>query len=145
MEKYDGDMLLISRLAEYFCDDYFQWNYAQPIMLSDIDVGVINGYEEREEYGNQNSYLDIKEKDNCWHIKRVVYFINHPEEIKDIEIDNMCDDFGIIPAPVVIDGNHRLLAAIWLNKNRGLEKIHSMYGGDLDLLDYLTGESDDKP
>ena len=43
-----------------------------------------------------------KQRSRKWHIGRIIYFINHPEEIRDIGIDNVCDLFGnILPQPVI--------------------------------------------
>ena len=87
----------------------------------------------------------IEEKSTEYHIGRIIYFINHPEEIKDIIIDNLCMDYYIFPSPIIVDGNHRFVASLYLNEKGKMNKIHCRYGGRVDLLDYLTGDSNECP
>ena len=51
----------------------------------------------------------------------------------------------ICPIPVIVDGNHRFMAAMWLHDQGKMEKVHCMYGGRTDLLDYLTGNTEEQP
>ena len=143
---YNGDIILISRLSEFLVDDYFQWNEGEPIALTDITKAILKRHpEETEPFGDTWKNLCKEAKSTEWHIGRIIYFINHPEEIKDIEIDNLCSEGYLFPAPTIIDGNHRFAAALWLNSQGKMEKIHCRYGGRLDLLDYLTGSTDNCP
>lgn len=34
------------------------------------------------------------------------------------------------------------MAAMWLHDQGKMEKVHCMYGGRMDLLDYLVGKTD---
>ncbi len=91
-------------------------------------------------------FIDLGGVDGLIHITDLSWGrINHPEEIRDIEIDNVCVDNYILPAPTIIDGNHRFMAAMWLNDQGKMDKVHCMYGGRMDLLDYLTGKTNECP
>lgn len=147
-EEYLGDMIYISRLMEFVSQDGFQWNDGGPeavVTLDDISKAILEGCkEETEPYGDPFNF-PCKERPKSWHIGRILYYIHHPEEIKDIQIDNECDAFAIYPMPVILDGNHRFMAAMWLYRENQIEKIHCLYGGREDVLDYLTGKSEDFP
>ena len=56
-------------------------------------------------------------------------------------LDNQYMFSNILPIPIITDGNHRYIASV-IRKN---EFIPVKYSGLVDLLDYLTGESDVKP
>ena len=60
-------------------------------------------------------HLVLEHRSRDWHIGRIIYFINHPEEIRDIEIDNECIDNYILPQAVIVDGWHRF--NFYLSKN----------------------------
>ncbi len=55
-----------------------------------------------------------KKRTSQWHIRRILYFVNHPQEIKNIELDNESSTFDILPVPIIIDGYHRWMAARYL-------------------------------
>lgn len=90
-------------------------------------------------------YTNIEQlRSTEYHIGRVKYFIrkilqNIP--IDPIEIDNMCDEHGIHPEPILIDGNHRLGAHIITNKIT----IPTLYGGRVDVLNWLLGKRKTRP
>ena len=114
--------------------------------LDDIACAIHEGQpEEPEPFGDHWKHLCMENKSTEWHIGRVLYFINHPEEIRDIEIDNIRNGMHICPIPVIVDGNHRFVAAMWLHDQGKMEKVHCMYGGRTDLLDYLMGNTDEQP
>ena len=74
------------------------------------------------------------------HLGRIRFFVEDPDQIDPIEIDNMWD--GDRPSGLlVVDGHHRLLAAHRL----GWGKISCTYGGWVDVLEYLTGERETCP
>lgn len=78
-----------------------------------------------------NFKYPVVQRDKQYHIARVIYFIEHPSEIKDIEIDNVCEGLCYIyPQARVIDGWHRLMAAYIL----GFSTIKVFYCGRTDLL-----------
>lgn len=135
MEK----LVYIDRLEELLGNS-ITWN-EEPVTLEDVDNRINSGDTEENEIFTDTMHV-APIKNNQWHIKRVIYFVNHPEEIKDIEIDNMCYDGYILPVPIILDGNHRYMAALHL-KNKGLlSKVSCSYGGREDLLDYLIGKTD---
>ena len=72
-------------------------------------------------------------------------FINRPKEIRDIEIDNECNNGFILPQPFIVDGWHRYVAARWLYDQCKLTEIHCRYGGRADVLEYLQGKTNDRP
>ena len=82
----------------------------------------------------------LEQKSREWHIGRILYFINHPNEIRDIQIDNQCSYGYILPQPIIIDGWHRYAAARWLYDQDRLSEIHCRYGGRMDVLEYLQGK-----
>lgn len=144
-EEYTGDMILTDRLYEFISDR--EWNDNEPIDLTSITNAIRNNIPEQSvPYGDNKPNTIVSPKSNTWHLGRIIYFINHPDQIKDIEIDNVCNNFHVLLIPVITDGNHRFMAAAWLNKEHiNHQKIHCLYGGRIDLLEYLTGASDTCP
>jgi hypothetical protein len=139
----DGDVLLISRLSKFISDR--GWNEGTRITLDDIAEGILLGLpEQNEEFGNNSDRLAFP-KDDDWHIGRIIYFINHPEEIYNIQVDNVCNEMSILPIPMIEDGNHRFMAAMWLNDKKKMKRVHCIYGGRKDLLDYLSGNTNKIP
>lgn len=57
-----------------------------------------------EPYGDTWEHPVLEQKSKEWHIGRIIYFINHPKEIRDIEIDNECNNGFILPQPIIVDG-----------------------------------------
>ncbi len=93
-------------------------------------------------YGDVWNHPVLEMRSRDWHIGRILYFIKHPNEIRDIEIDNECNNGYILPQPVIVDGWHRYAAARWLFDQEKLFKIHCRYGGRMDVLDYLQGNNE---
>lgn len=54
------------------------------------------------------SYIPNRERTEAYDLKRMKFFIEHPDEIKDIVFE--CDGESI----VINDGNHRYMAALYL-------------------------------
>lgn len=142
--KYDDGIIRIDRLAEFLPDNYWTWDDTGKISMDDISDAIHKGVAEMPEpYGDTWKHPVSKQRSRKWHIGRIIYFINHPEEIRDIEIDNVCDLFGsILPQPVIVDGWHRYAAARWLYEKQQLSKICCLYGGRIDILEYLQGKTD---
>lgn len=135
------EWILIDRLLEFFHVNSWQWNKGEVIKLEDITYAIHEAHpEESEPFGDTWKHMCMKSKSTEWHIGRIIYFINHPEEIRGIEIDNLYSGDYIFPVPTIIDGNHRLMAAMWLNAQGKMNKVHCRYGGRMDVLDYLTGK-----
>lgn len=142
--KKDGTVnIFLNRLIENAMINFekgFCWdnNY---VTLNDIEESIKNGnVGTNEPYGDTWKY-PAEQKDKQYHIDRVVYFVNNPNEIKDIEIDNDCDNGCIYPNAIIVDGWHRLLAAKYINTN----KIQVQYSGRMDVLNYLTGKRKTAP
>jgi len=143
-EQSEGYIILMDRLLELMIDDEAKWN-GTPITNDMIKSAIVSGMpEETDQFGCGRAEIN---RSDDWHIGRIIYFINHPEEIRDIWIDNECYPgrypgiSRILPIPIIDDGNHRYRAAKYL----GFKKIHCQYGGRTDVLAYLTGESDEAP
>ncbi|KKN10456.1 hypothetical protein LCGC14_1036370 [marine sediment metagenome] len=76
------------------------------------------------------------------HAARVRFVMQSPVlRARPIEIDCAVHGGYILAQPVVLDGWHRLHAA-WALRT---ETILGEFGGRLDLLDYLTGATDERP
>ena len=146
IDDYTGDMILIDRLSEFYPVNSWSWNDGEVIELDDIACAIHEGQpEESEPFGDNWKHVCWESKPTEWHIGRILYFIKNPDEIRDIEIDNICNGKYICPIPVIVDGNHRFMAAMWLHDQGKMEKVHCMYGGRTDLLDYLTGNTEEQP
>lgn len=138
---YKGDLILINRMEKFY--SFLSWNEDERcIDLDDVACAIHSAVPEQlEPFGHGDRDL-IFLKTREWHLGRILYFINHQDEIKDIEIDNIYSKNYIYPYPFIIDGNHRFYAAMWLHDRGEMDKIHCLYGGRQDVLDYLTGKSD---
>lgn len=146
MKEYNGDMIFIERLIEFLPKEYWEWDDTGKINLEDMSVAMHEGIPEiHEPYGDTWEYPVLEQKTREWHIGRILYFINHPNEICDIEIENECNDGYILPQPVIVDGWHRYAAARWLFNQGKLVTIHCGYGGRMDVLEYLKGDLEWRP
>ena len=130
---------LVSRLLNYFPSDDWGWNDKENINMSDIDKAVDNYVEETEYY--DGSIQRTKE----WHIGRILYFINHPKEIEDIKIENICGGDFAPTVPIIMDGYHRFIAAVYRYFCGEEDKIQCNYHGRKDIFDYLVGNTKYKP
>lgn len=136
------DIIRIDRLSEFITENVPIWNEEEIITLEEISCAFNNGESTENIPFGSSAEVICASRDKKWHIGRILYFINHPDEIKGIEIDNMCDGDMIYPIPVILDGNHRFLAAKWLYVKGEMNTVRCRYSGREDLLDYLTGEND---
>jgi len=88
----NGDMILTKRFAEFYPENSV-WN-DEPITDNMIRAAIEAGMPEvSTPFGNEgimSEQKNIADRPDEWHIGRIIYFINHPEEIKDIWIDNEC-------------------------------------------------------
>lgn len=134
------DMAMISE------NDQWQWDRIEPFALNEVKEKMAAGM-----VGESNPYGDIwkhpvkNERNRDYHICRVIYFAQHPEEINGIQVDNKCHYDGyttaILPACEIVDGWHRIAAAILL----GMKEVGIYYGGRLDIQDYLTKKTNERP
>lgn len=145
-EEYNGDTILIEKLIEFIPEEHWKWDDVRQINLEDISVAMHEGIPEiPDPYGDTWNHPVLEKRSRDWHIGRILYFIKHPNEIRDIEIDNECSNGWILPQPVIVDGWHRYAAARWLFDQGKLFEIHCRYGGRLDVLDYLKGNISECP
>lgn len=143
-EEYNGDIIRIDRLIEFIPTEQWEWDETGKIDLEDISVAIHEGISEiPEPYGDTWEHPVLEQKSRDWHIGRIIYFINHPDEIRDIDIDNECSNGFILPQPIIVDGWHRYAAAKWLYDQGRLTEIHCRYGGRTDILEYLQGSTND--
>lgn len=141
LEEYDGDIIRIDRLIDFLPDESWEWDLQGEINLDDISSAIHEALPENSDpYGDTWKHPVLERRSRDWHIGRIIYFINHPDEIRDIDIDNECDGKYILPKPVIVDGWHRYAAARLLYDQEKLIKIHCRYGGRVDVLEYLQGK-----
>lgn len=137
-QAYEAGYMVIADRFLRFVPDIMYWD-GEPVSNDDIQDAYNSKQEPcSEPYGDGYRHIPRETKTKEWHVSRILYFVHHPEEIRDIDVDNECDGNRILPYPLVVDGGHRVFAARFL----GIEKFHIQYGGRLDLLDYLIGASD---
>lgn len=143
LDEYNGDIIRIDRLIEFLPTEHWSWDETGEINLDDISIAIHEAISEvPEPYVDTWKHPVLEQKSREWHIGRIIYFINHVNEIRDIEIDNECSGGVILPQPIIIDGWHRYAAARWLYDQGKLTEIHCRYGGLVDVLEYLQGKTD---
>lgn len=146
LEEYHGDIIRLDRLIKFIPKEHWEWDESGKIDLDDISIARHDGVIEiPDPYGDTWKHPVLQYRDRDWHIGRILYFINHQNEIRDLEIDNECNGRYILPQPVIVDGHHRYAAARWLFDQGKLFEIHCRYGGRMDILDYLQGKTDEIP
>ncbi len=142
-EEYRGDVIRIDKLIEFLPTECWQWDETGKIDLEDISIAIHEGVPEvSDPYGDVWNHPVLEQRTRNWHIGRILYFIKHQGEIRDIEIDNECSYGYILPQPVIVDGWHRYAAARWLFAQGELTEIHCRYGGRMDVLEYLQGKNE---
>lgn len=134
------DTILLDRLltnANIRLSEPFVWD-SNCITIKDVKDFISAGNTGTDiPYGDAYKHpADNKDKD--YHISRVAYFVQHPDEICDIDIDNLCVHNHITSTAIITDGWHRLMAACIL----GIKTINVNYGGRTDVLEYLQGLRD---
>ena len=76
------------------------------------------------------------------HAARIRYLMQSPEDLEaPISLDCICGGGRVYAIPVILDGWHRYFAHHALKR----KTIRAGFGGRVDLLEYLTGESDERP
>jgi len=131
------ELLLMERLQEYISTPFY-WNTIE-VYLQDIKNYICKAKHKCHNLDRCDVYMDVWNKRD--HIERILYFIDYPEKIDSIHIDNKCVGSEIIPIPFIEDGQHRFLASAY----RKEKYIPTIYNGRIDLLDYLKGDSNEKP
>jgi len=122
------ETIIVERLAEFAAED--PWGAGFNMKMLDDSLSK-----------RQTPYGWLDDWDARLHADRIRYLADSPELHNPIEVDNECHNNDILPVPVIIDGHHRLFAHVWLE----LQTIEVIYGGRLDVLDYLKGETDTLP
>lgn len=123
-------------------DYIYKWPDSEPISLDDVLKWKGSGLSGcNKPYGDTWQYPVTKCHDMKYHIARIIYFMEHPEEIKRIEVDNLCFEMSILPGCTIVDGWHRIAAGMMLHLN----KVWIEYGSRSDAEDYITGKTDERP
>ena len=133
------DKIIVKRLLEYY-PSHIQWDHIS-LTIDEIRERIHDPViMEIEEYFSDYPITERVEGKYTkeWHIGRIKYFVNHPEKITPISIDNDCSNGYISGIPIITDGNHRFIAAV-IRKD---QIIDSYYSGLCDTLDYLIGLTD---
>lgn len=88
----------------------------------------------------QDVWIDEEDRDYEWHIGRIRHFIEEADQgraLDPVEVDWVWD--RMIPLkPQLLDGYHRLCAAALAD----LPTVLVDYGGPVDFLEYLKGETE---
>lgn len=131
-------LVLMERLSEYITLPLY-WKGDIEISIKDIQRYMNKVKNKCYNLDCCDVYMDEWNKRD--HIERILYFIDNPKKIDPIYIDNKCVDSQILPIPFIEDGQHRFIASLY----RKEKYIPVIYNGLVNLLNYLTGESDEKP
>lgn len=135
------DTIRMDRLAEALWesvhDDLWGCGFRLDMITPTVDSSLASEYRPLVHWWN--SAKDTR--DLPYHVSRVKWFMENPERITPISVDNRCSGGMIYPIPIIEDGWHRYIAAHLL----GLSTIEVFYSGRLDLLAYLKGETDVSP
>ena len=122
------DVIRMDRILELIPTECWEWDGAGKITLNDISIALNNGVADTSQpYGDTYKYPVSKKRNRDYHISRILFFVKHKDQIKELDVDNMC------------------AAATWLYKKGELDKISCKYGGRKDVLQYLCGEIDELP
>ena len=129
-------------LAAIDVDQSWHWPDSDHFSLEEVITAHQQGLKSVDEpYGDTWKHPVLRLKDTEYHIRRIIYFLEHPDEISSIEVDNSYVGANILPDCLIVDGHHRIAAGIIL----GLKYIDINYGGRGDVEDYISGRSDVRP
>lgn len=129
-----SNSILISRLSRYW-DPFHrlfdkELNDLGPTFFENTDLAT--------------SFVSEDFRDTVYHVRRIAYFVDqlrNKQPVTPIEIDNHWERFTPCE-PILLDGNHRLCAAILVGKRR----IDCEYSGAVKTLRWLEGRGRaDKP
>jgi hypothetical protein len=126
----DFDILSIEKL-ETICNPFkiSIWGTKYPVSYKEIEKAIKINYTFPTPY---SSFLDPPRWSKNKHIGRIAYLVLNPD-LTPIEIDLGIPTLGYSPEWVVVDGNHRLAAAIF----RGDKTINATCSGEVDLIKEL--------
>lgn len=130
-----------NEIVFHFCEGY-------NTTLDDIHKAIVNNTPETNiPFGDTDKYIPPRPRDINYHLQRVVYFIKHPEEIRDIYIKSSWwikdNTLFAYPHVEIEDGYHRIAAAFYLNLDKVSMKNFDYIRADTE--NYITGKSNDKP
>lgn len=92
----------------------------------------------------QSKFIDGVERSLSYHRRRIRFFVDmlKSDEILDpITIDNDCHNGRVYPYPIVLDGHHRFIAHLVLNRRF----MAVLYSGRTDVLSFLKGRRKTAP
>jgi hypothetical protein len=136
----DVDTIRMDRLAETMWesvqDSPWDCGFSLEMVTPEVDSSLGSEY-----FHFTPGWRERDTRTLSYHVSRVRWFMENPERITPIGVDNRCDGGMIYAIPVITDGWHRYIAAHLL----GLSTIEVFYSGRMDLLAYLKGETDINP
>lgn len=143
--------VIMSRFKEctsYKSDVVFYFVNGINTTLVDIDNAIKNGMPETDvPFGDTDTYIPNKKRNINYHLQRVIYFIKHPNEIKNIKIKSSWwiknNILYAYPHLEIEDGYHRIAAAFYL----GLKNVNMINYDYIrqDTKNYIIGKTDKKP
>lgn len=126
----DNDSILVGRLLRYY----------DPYSALDLDADGVARDLYRHPPRETPIHMGRRPASRRQHIARIRFFVENPDRIDAISLDN--DTFNShFYGPIVVDGHHRLIAAAILRRRR----IPASYSGLVSTLDYLTGKTRKAP
>lgn len=134
--------------SEYKSEIRFDFCNGYITKLNDIKKAIENGFKGTSvPFGDKDKFIPDMNKDINYHINRVIYFINNPNEIKDIKIRSAWwinnNTLFARPHLEIVDGYHRIASAFYLNL-KYIDIINYDYIRN-DVMDYITEKSNVVP
>jgi len=135
------DRLRVDRLLEYIPESFDPWGCKRRFkltMVNDVDAASLKDYDADEPHDSFMSAITNPK----WHAARILWLIRSGKDLNDpISIDNKTSHGHVHPQPIILDGWHRFFAHRFLGKKR----IPVLYGGRVDLKNYLAGKRQKPP
>ena len=119
--------VLVDRLREYV-NPYFNFDIA-PFSL------------EEARRAEPHNFAEFVDRDPAYHARRVRAILDKIEDGWEMDAIWVGSTLQEKPMAIIADGHHRFVTALLLNR----DTITIEYNGRLDVLEYLTGESDKAP
>jgi hypothetical protein len=130
MDIQNFEVISINKLQKQ-CDPFQEaiWGSKYPISHKEVGEALKNNTVLSTPY---SSTLQPPKWSKKKHVERIAFLVLNPD-LSPIEIDVGVPILGYHPEWIVVDGNHRLAAAIF----RGDETISATCSGDVNLIDQL--------
>jgi hypothetical protein len=120
------DMVLVNRLLRFY----------DPYVALGLDAeGVVRDLRKHPSRKTPIRWSGERLVSRRQHVARIRFFVENPDRIDAIALDNAVRG-GWFCEPIVVDGHHRLIAALILRRRR----IPASYSGLNSTLDYLVGK-----